>query len=112
MEVLHTDIRAVLLVQCPPYIDMVCALALLQGEVVDGVTIEQSWSSISRLAETVHRAGVAMPLPPPSPPGQPPAPTSVMDRRSIDAARADGFKLKALWEYRRATSASSVESSG
>nr|XP_040258848.1 uncharacterized protein LOC120976091 [Aegilops tauschii subsp. strangulata] len=106
VEGLRADIRAVVLVQRPPDLDTACALALLQEEVADGVAQERVRTPPARQNTTDWagrgNASTPMVLPPPPPQGRPPTPTTATDWRAIDANRAEGTKLKALREYRRA----------
>ena len=103
VEGLRADIRVVVLIQRPPDLDRACSLTLLQEEVAEGVHRPRSPPPTQHAADATLRPGVPMPLPPP--PARPtplPAPTAAVDRRGIDAARADSSKVKALREYRRA----------
>ena len=117
VEGLGPDIRAVVLVQRPPDLDMACALALLQEEVADGAARKRAHPSAVRTTAPdwshLNGAGVPMALPPPPPQGRPPTTLTVADWRAVEASRADGTKLKALREYLvRRASVSSAKSAG
>lgn len=99
MEGLRPDIRAVVLVQRPPDLDTACSLALLQGEVDDGVFGATISTPELRPPDAPSRGGAPLPLPPQRPRV---AQASVStDCRDIDAARADTAKIKTLRDYRR-----------
>lgn len=85
----------VVLVQHPPDLYTACVLALFQEKVADGV-----FGSLPRPPEMTPRA--ATPLPLPAPPNRPTVPTTAMDHRGTDAARANFAKLKTMHDYRRA----------
>lgn len=97
IEGLRNDIRDVVMVQRPPDLDAVCALALLQEEVADSL----------RTTPYRHKSR-PLPLPPP-PPNRvvlQHVTNNLADRKSAENTRRgeDNFsKLQTLKNYRRAT---------
>ena len=98
VEGLRADIRSVVMVQRPTYLDTACSLALLQEEVTEGECASPPRQTEHRYFRIPARSVQQQPLSTPhTPVGR------AVDNRGLDSARnTNDEKLVALRNYRRA----------